>query len=219
VRPVRWTGTAEGPLQRTPMLHASTSRSLGFRPRFLARFPVGLASRLGLICILGLLGTAGCASSSPTDDRASEGSGDRIRVTLKDYRSGANFELVSESYMDRVEYYSRTRNSAGRKFQTDEILLALMEHLEDEGLSDHAQGGRAPSSGGDLITRAFEVERNGEIECWPVGRGSALAERKRFIRCTTDFLELYTVTQSFQAIDNTAGPGMFRSTPEPGTRR
>ena len=193
------------------MFHARPSITAAPRPRFLRHAASVLLAALPLLFL-------GCASS-PSSDPADAGPGEPIRVTLRDYASGAKFELVSESYDDRLGYYSEVRNDAGRKFQADDILLALVDDVGAGGFEDHSQPGRAPSRGGELLTRAFEVDVDGDLHDWPIGKGSEVKEHRNFNRCTMDFMDLYNVTQAFQVIDNEEGKRVFQQTPNRGTRR
>ncbi|MEW6074333.1 MAG: hypothetical protein AB1726_17290 [Planctomycetota bacterium] len=158
---------------------------------------------------------AGCVSSGRAPG------GDRLRVTVLDYRKGRRFELVGESYGDRVEYYSRKRkqDDAARKYQTDAVMEALLEHLVDLGLDRYAQDGTAPRTGGEVISMAFEVEENGAVRAWPMGRGTPDEEKIQFTLCLNDFLDLYRETQAFQAIDNPEGHDLFRDAKEPASDR
>jgi hypothetical protein len=159
-----------------------------------------------LLATLGLL-LAGCASTSSTDPDLT------LRVTLKDYMGGNRFELVSQSQDERVAYYSQVRGSADRKFQTHEVMDALVNELERQGFTDFSQAGGAPSQGGAVITRALEIQKGDEVQHWVVGQGSEQDERAQFLGCVDTFVQLYNLTQSFQAIRNEKGSELFESTP------
>ena len=45
--------------------------------------------------------------------------------------------------------------------------------------------------------------------CWVYGAGSQLNELQAFDRCRKDFLELYQITQQFQAVENSEGGAYF----------
>jgi hypothetical protein len=133
-----------------------------------------------------------------------------MRVTFRNYGQGARFELVGESHTDRVQYYSQARADASRKIQTDEVMDALIERLEDEGFVTHEQRGPAPDSArGGMITMSLEVARGGDVSHWAVGRGSDPREHQAFLVCMNDFVELYNLTQAYQTIENPEGPGFF----------
>ena len=107
-------------------------------------------------------------------------------------------------------YYSNVRNNAGRKFQVDAVMAALVSELNGTGFDRFAQNGRAPSSGSRVITRAIEIQTDEDVRHWVVGKGSADGERTDFYRCMTTFVELYNVTESYQAIQNETGTEVFR---------
>jgi hypothetical protein len=155
---------------------------------------------LSLLAAVGLFGSCAAPESA---------TGDRLRITLFDYVSGSRFEVVSESHSDRIEYYSSVRHDASRKYQGDRIVDAMIDELVDMGFDDHANGGRAPSGGSNVVTRAFEFQRGDRVDHRLVGEGSDAAEKQSFISCTTTFLQLYSVTQAFQAVDNEAGTTVF----------
>ena len=146
----------------------------------------------------------------------SAGGGGPTRVELEFYGERAQrFELVSESYTDRVAYYSTERTDAARKFQADEVMDALLEELDREGLERYLEPGPAPSQGHGVVTRAFEVERRGTTRHWAVGKGTEIGERQAFIACTQTFLQLYSQTAGFQTIHNEQGPAFFEKARTP----
>ncbi len=164
-----------------------------------------------LLLLLGL-GLASC-SSTPSDGRT----GDRLRITLRDYQGGRNFELVSESHSDRIAYYSSVRDDANRKYQVDAVVAALLRELDKSGFDKYAQDGRAPSSAGGALTRAFEIQDNDRVRHWVIGDGSNSDEKRRFIESMTTFVQLYNVTESFQAIQNENGERVFEERSDQGT--
>ena len=152
---------------------------------------------------------AGCASSSS----APEPDGTSRRVTLHDYGLDTHFELVGESHTNRVDYYSTKRGDAARKVQTDEIMKALVDKLEEEGFERFSQPGKAPAQGGQLITRAIEIRVQDDLSHWTIGKGSMVEERLAFNACMKPFLDLYNLSQSFQAVHNTKGRDYFEGAP------
>ena len=195
---------------RTP---PRTGRPRPVRPflrRFLHRFLRRGGSLLGGLLLL-LPGCAGPGSGG--------GSGEFLRVALRDYRADARFELVSEGDTDRLKYYSKAREDAGRKFQTDEVMTALVEHLDDEGFSDFAQAGKAPTTGSNVLALSFEVEQGTVIRCWPIGSGSDPGELEHFKTCVRDFLDLYNVSQGFQAVRNPEGHDLLNNSTRQKTGR
>lgn len=141
---------------------------------------------------------------------APEGEAARMRVTLRDYKRDQRFELVSESHTSRIDYYSTARDDASRKVQTDTIMNALVEELEKQGFEKRAQAGRAPSSGGEIVTWGLEIESGENTDHWVIGSGSALDDLQDFQECRNSFLQLYNITASYQAIKNTQGKEIFQ---------
>jgi hypothetical protein len=162
-------------------------------------------SRRALATLLLLPFLAACASSGG----GGGGRAQRLRVTLRDYTQGARFELVSESHTDRVTYYSQARSDAARKVQTDEVMRALVREIDGKGFGNHSQEGPAPSQGGRALSRSIEVERDGAVEHWPIGNGSQVDERQAFHVCVDEFLQLYNISASFQAVENPVGRDYF----------
>lgn len=162
-----------------------------------------------------LLGTllvflAACASGGGTKGDRNASSGDRLRVSLRNYQAEQFFELVSESHTDRLGYYSQERASAARKIQADEVMDALVAELDRLGLEDHMTGGRAPTQGGNSVLRwSLEYEENGRVSHWLVAEGTAPDERVAFNECLNTFLQLYNVSASFQTIGNEKGHAYF----------
>jgi len=183
---------------------------------FLAR-PARVLALLALIS--GLL-ASGCASSGGGSESPVHTAGEPLRVTLHDYLGkGQSFEIVGESTTDRVAYLSSERSTANRQFLPDDVLAAFIDYLEEEGLGTYGQAGRAPSSGGSVITRAFEIERGGRTKCWPVGAGTEKKEKLSFTVLMTEFLQVYTEIPAFQAIENPEGHELFRDSERRKTGR
>jgi hypothetical protein len=159
-------------------------------------------------CLLGLLCTfAACKSAS--GDSSAERS--EVLVTLYNYKSGARFELASESHTNRVDYYSGERDDAARKIQTDEVMSAFLRELDQSGLSSYAKTGKAPrSTQNEVIRWGLEVAaRNGREVHWLVGTGSNSEEWKQFDQCRDTFLQLYNSTVSYQSVRNQGGKNFF----------
>ena len=141
-----------------------------------------------------------CANGEPALDHL-------VRQTFALQRQ--HFELASESHTDRVTYYSELRSEAARKIQTDEVMALLVEEIENDGFERYAQEGRAPSRGGEAVTRAIEIENGDRTEHWLIGNGSSVEERKAFNECLTEFLEMYNISASFQSVANPVGHEYF----------
>ena len=155
-----------------------------------------------LLCGLFL---AACAGADARDEE----DGERLRVLVQDYGTGQHFELASETHTNRVEYYSELRAEASRKIQTDEVMALLVEELDRSGFERYAQSGRAPTKGGEAVTRSIEIEDGDETQHWLIGNGSSLEERKAFNDCLTQFLDLYNISASFQSVANPKGHEFF----------
>jgi hypothetical protein len=175
--------------------------------------PGAVLARLGAL-VLVLLGAAGC-SSTPSGPSP----GEPLRVTLLQYSTGARFELVGESFADRSQYYSQSQADQSRKFLEDQWMAQLVGFLDDEGLGDYGQAGRAPSSGGPSVFMAFEVERSGQTSCWLYGPGTEKDEAACFRVCMANFLLAYNDTNAFQTVDNPEGSDLFRRDGTPGLKR
>jgi hypothetical protein len=168
-----------------------------------------------LACALPVL-LAACASPRSS---GGEAGGARL-VTLRDFRSGQRFELASESHTQRVSYYSDARSEAARKVQSDEVMAALVDELERQGLADHARDGRAPAlESGGVLRWGLEVQEGERARHWLIGQGSGASDWQEFQRCRDTFLELYNVTVSFQAVRNEQGKDFFKSRPGGATSR
>ena len=149
---------------------------------------------------MALLGSSSCTSGG-----AAAGSGTPTRLLLRDFRAGVDLELVNDAFDDRLRYYSQLRDEdqTGRKFQTDEVIDAMLELLDKQGWDRYAQPGPAPRDGASVISSAFELERDGNTTHWKIGNGSEAGMRRSFIEAKKAFLALYAQTAGFQAVKNT----------------
>jgi len=199
---------ARAPTEKGPKAPSEEST---MRARFRSvRSPRRLRPRslLGLLALGGAL-LAGCASGGGSTSESTEGG--RLCVTLFDYAEGRRFSLASESHTDRVAYYSQPRDDAGLKIQADEVVAALVDQMERRGFRRFATEGRAPASGGAVVTRALEIERGGQRSAWIVGKGSEADERRAFFEAMNEFFQLYNISQSYQVIENPGGRDVFDS--------
>lgn len=168
-------------------------------------------ARLILVVATLLLGAA-CRSTSI-------GSGEMVRMTLRDYRSGHQFEIAGESHTNRVEYYSHTRTEASRKVVPDEIAAALADELGRRGFEGHRKAGRAPSQGGSVLSWGLEVASSAGVEHWVVGPGTERGEQLAFQEARKVFLELYNATTSWQTVENDKGRSFFEGQGRPAGAR
>jgi hypothetical protein len=169
--------------------------------------------RLALVhlrCLLTPLGIAllGGACSSVSAGASASGA-QRLRVTYLDFVAGTRLELVSESYADRVDFYSTSRRDASRKFLDDAGMSAFAEFLAEHGFERHAASGPGPARASGVVTRKLELERAGESRHWLVGTGTTSAEKQAFNECLAALVEVYSVTQSYQSVENATGRDFF----------
>ena len=162
------------------------------------------------LALVPLFTTSGCSSTG-----GSSADGGKVRVTLRDYKGGRSFELVGQSHTNRLEYYSKVRDSAGRKIVPDDIARALVGELEKRGFKKNRKPGRAPSQGGQLLTWGFEVADTSGVDHWVIGRGSDPAETQAFLASHQVFFELYNTVTSYQTVENEKGRSFFDGNPAP----
>jgi len=169
--------------------------------RTLARPPFVLRAVAGLLLAV----ACGCSSAGSGDKAGPPRS---IAVSLIGY-GPAPFELVSASRTSPVELYSEERPSASTKVQVDEVMEALIEHLDELGFDGYARPGTAPQDGGQAFAKAIQVEEEGRQAWWPLQPTAGKAELKSFNTAVRDFLQLYNQTQGWQSVDNTLGGEYF----------
>ena len=172
-------------------------------PQNAQRTSLGLNIQKLLALFLAFLPFGACASTGSGSD------GDRVRITLHDYRNGQFFELAGESHTNRVEYYSTSRSSAARKIITDTKANSLANEMLKRGFKKNHKPGRAPSQGGSLLTWGLEVSRNDEIQHWVVGKGTEIGQQQEFQKTRKAFLDMYNAAFSFQTIENEKGRSFF----------
>jgi hypothetical protein len=166
-----------------------------------ARPPFVLRALAGLL----LAAACGCSSTGSSEDAGPPRS---IAVSLIGY-GPAPFELVSESHTSRVELYSEERPNASTKVQLDEVMDALIDHLDELGFDGYARPGTAPQDGGKAFAKAIQVEEEGRQAWWPLQPTAGKTELKSFNTAVRDFLEIYNLTQGWQSVDNTLGGEYF----------
>jgi len=189
----------------TPTFDRARSSARILRPR---------AARRALVALLlaGASALGGCASTAREPSRERDPSR-ALRVTLRDYRSGQRFELVSESHTSALELYSEKRASASTKVQSDEVMQGLVDFLREQQFDRHAAPGKAPLQAQGGYTNALEVDRAGQVMHMIGGKSVPAAEQKVLAVCRANFLMLYNQTDSWQTVDNRAGDGVFQTTP------
>lgn len=135
-----------------------------------------------------------------------------MRVTLRRYKQGQVFELVSESHTDPKQYYSTLRQDANRKVLPDGSMQALVKGIRSAGMDSYGKPGPAPKNATNGIASSFEIERGGSLSSWAPRPGSseeALKEQQAFFLIMNDFLKIYSQTESFQFVRNEKGSQIF----------
>jgi len=149
---------------------------------------------------------AGACGSTGADGSSSHPR--EIAVGLVGYGSSP-FQLVSESHTSRVELYSNERKDASTKVLNDEVMQALVDHLDELGFDGYAHPGSAPSQTGGAIAKAIEVDEAGQRHWWALTAGASADELKSFNLAVRDFLGLYNIAQGWQSVDNSLGGDYF----------
>ncbi len=155
---------------------------------------------------LSLLALLVACNSTPTGEDALQ------RITLRHYKQGKVFELVSETHTDPAEYYSTLRADANRKVLPDGSMHALIKGLRQAGLDQYGQDGPAPTQAVGGVSKSFEIERGGQVTSWAPRAGSsaeAREEQQAFFLIMNDFLKIYSETPSFQFVSNKKGSQIF----------
>lgn len=144
---------------------------------------------------------AACASPSSSKSSAtSPAAGEVLRISLRDYRKGSYFALVSGDEETRVDYYSEQRDEAATKVQTYEVMNALFQVFEDRGLAALSQVGQAPALEAGA-TKALELRR-GEVVKHLVRRpGMKDADARAFEEYVMAFIEVYQQTYALQSVE------------------
>lgn len=181
-----------------------------------SRAPMHRPHRIAaLLALLALLAAACTAPASRKPGRT----GEPVRVAFIDYRSARRLELVNESHTERLEQYSQVRADASRKVQTDEVMAALVEYLDANGLGERAQVGPAPAvpPSGSGLSMAIEVEVGGATSHVPAYRDMAAGDKERVRVLAAAILDTYNATYSLQAVESRPGETPFE-TPKPPAR-
>ena len=121
----------------------------------------------------------------------------------------APFELVSESHTRPVDLYSTERAVPSTKVLEDDVMAALVEHLDELGFDGYARAGTAPDDGGTAFAKAIEVQEEGGSAWWALTPAASRDEIVAFGTAMKDFLDLYNLTQGWQSVDNEVGSDYF----------
>ncbi|MBM3988333.1 MAG: hypothetical protein FJ294_10320 [Planctomycetes bacterium] len=163
-------------------------------------------------CVVPLLAFLGSCSSAPKADQTAP-----TRIGLYDFRSQRRFELVNEAHTARLDQYSKVRENADRKVQSNEIVAELTGWLETEGFGALAREGPSPSRGATDAVWALEVEREGKPRHLVVSKSTSPADYARCRKLKDGFLDIYNATYAGQATQTKQGESPFLA-PEPPSR-
>ncbi len=176
--------------------------------------------RILLILFLGLC-VCSCAPSrhSSLSADGSGGSntgnvktGEAARIVFRSYRGGGlNLGLMNESHTDRLEYYSTARDqtTAGYKVASDEIVLATIAFMIEEGFDEHSRPGPAPSASARNV-QALELLTNKGTRHIAFGANSSKSEQQVFKTCVEAFTGVYNNVYGAQSVNNDGGAGLFQ---------
>jgi hypothetical protein len=148
--------------------------------------------------------------------------GDPVEARYLDYRNGRHLALVNESHTAADNLYSERRrlDEALTKVGRNEILDALEERLREQGYFKFARGGPAPTQGGGRLTTALEFRRGSEVVHIVSPGGGGDAERKAYLACVNDFIQLYTSILQLQSVEGAPGweNQSYAKPAKPGTK-
>jgi len=166
-----------------------------------------------LLCALSFAGLAlSCSSSGAAGgaDEAGGAKGEPLQLIFVEYKSGARMELVNESHTSKLEQYSQVRTDASRKVQSDEMISALVDYLEDNGFRKLAVPGDPPYlTGGQFYWTLQLVEPDGQAYV-AEGRTTSPADKQRLRVFSQAFLSTYNYTQGWQAVEVKPGELPFK---------
>lgn len=169
-----------------------------------------------LLLIVAYLVSAAC-SSTPGGSQAATGLG--TKLTLRDYRSATGpqgaalrLSLVDDSYISslgvegvdathrRASFYSEKRGDVSTKVESDRILEATIQALDQSGFARYAVDGPAPAvSDGSM---SLEIVRGDRAQHIIRRRGSNDLERiNSMVTCFTIFTEMYNHIEQYQSAD------------------
>ncbi len=119
--------------------------------------------------------------------------------------------LVNEAHTDPIELYSEIRTDASTKVTSNEVMVAMLEHFDEQGFNDYARQGFAPITSAGGAVQSFEVE--GPQGTIFLVNGPEVREpgRKAFRKCLKAFLEIQEMTLQAQAVEYTDGADIFNN--------
>jgi len=158
--------------------------------------------KLLLLC-LPLLGLFISCNSAPSGEDAI------MRVTLRRYKQGQVFELVSESHTDPKKYYSTLRADANRKVLPDRAMQSLVSGIQEAGMNEYEQEGPAPTTASAGVRSSFELQHGEHLTHWAPHANASAKEQELFFVLLNDYLKIYSQTESFQFVQNKRGGQLF----------
>ena len=177
---------------------ATIAKAVLAKPSTTARF---LAAWLSVV-LCAACGSTGSGSNRHGDPDASNATSAplQLRVRWQVYSSGQDLALASQGLLDRASTYSQAVpiTAANTKIAPDDVVDALIEHLDDQGL--RSQPGAAPAAGQGW-SQSIEIEQAGATRWIGVGAASPLEEQKRFRECWMSFTAVYNQTYQLQTVE------------------
>ncbi|MBI5432558.1 MAG: hypothetical protein HZA52_06990 [Planctomycetes bacterium] len=159
------------------------------------------------LCLAGACTSSGGERPSSSDSAAAAQAREAVRMTVADYRSSAVFELVNQAHTSAIDQYSKVATDAARKVQEDELMLALRDYLEEEGLSKLAQPGKAPTFAKGTKAWTLEVDDARGLRHLVATPGTPPEDMKKMRGLLEAVLATYNETQGWQAVDIRAKHG------------
>lgn len=165
---------------------------------------------LTLLILATCLGS--CASKSQS---RSERVSDDAMVTLSQASSGAKFVLVSATEEERIRQSSEIAESANRKFQTPEVMGAVLDRLDELGFAELSLPGQAPAVLGEGSLICIEAVEEGRAQHVIVGTWSSASDREHVWAMFRDVVDLWNDTGGLQTVEARPGEEVFK---QPGPR-
>jgi hypothetical protein len=169
------------------------------------------AGLLFLLAACGSSGTAAAGEREPPQAGRPAVTGKPMRIAFRDFRSGQDLELVNESHTAPTELYSTILTSAVRKVQTDEVVEALYDYLEEKGFESHARSGAIPAAQDGQAIAGLEVEDGRGRRHWLATRAQDKAEKTAVFECAKAFVDTYNLTYALQAVKLAPGEDPFQN--------
>jgi hypothetical protein len=155
---------------------------------------------------------SGTTSSDPNAPEQKPTPGEPVRMTVYDYRTPIQFELVNQSHTTKVDQYSKVRKleEASRKVQEDEVMAALLVWENDNGFQKFAQQGSAPALRSGMRTWALEIETPAGTRYIMEASTASVEDKKQMRKLRDAVIEIFNNTQSWQAVDVQDPNKLFR---------